>query len=194
MAMKKFSISRFCVSCLATFSALVFAASITSAAPPAGTVSGVVYSDKDNNGLFSEGDSRSAGSEVCLIRPADKTKGSKDEVVACVTTNETGEYQFENVEPGSYQLQITYPGGLTVLTSAFVVTAGGDGIYVAIPVVDRAGASAFSSLRVAGRVNAAAGSAPDANDSASKKGAAKGKGKKPNPANTSGRTVSAFAP
>lgn len=123
-----------------------------------GVVSGVVYEDGNGNGVMDDGEVGVPGAKVVLLSFPDEEE--LDEVV----TGPEGTYSFASVPPGEYQLQITFPSGLTVITDPFVVAAGSDGPFLAIPVVTGGTALRFTNLTLV------------------------------NPANVRGREVSPFAP
>ena len=87
-----------------------------------GSLSGVAYSDLNNNGKYDSGEPLLAGVTITLTKP-DGTK-------ATTTTDANGKYSFTNLTAGTYT--VTAPGtasGLSLSTSATLtvsVTAGQD--------------------------------------------------------------------
>jgi len=75
-----------------------------------GSVSGVVYSDANSNGMQDPGENGLGGVTVQLIN---STTGL---VVATTTTAPNGSYLFTNVPPGSYIVRETDPTGFTSTT------------------------------------------------------------------------------
>lgn len=71
--------------------------------PPA-RISGYVYSDADNDGVFDSGEEPLAGVTVYLLDKA----GAR---VATATTASDGSYAFENLEPGVYGVVEVQPDG-----------------------------------------------------------------------------------
>ncbi|MAS96538.1 MAG: hypothetical protein CMO55_25395 [Verrucomicrobiales bacterium] len=123
-----------------------------------GVVSGVVYEDENGNGVMDGGEKVVPGAKVVLF------SFPEEEELETVTSGPDGSYTFGAVPPGEYQIQITFPSGITVITDPFVVAAGIDGPFLAIPVVTGGTIQRFSNLTLV------------------------------NPANVRGREVSPFAP
>jgi len=72
--------------------------------PPA-AVSGYVYVDDNNNGIFDEGETPIAGVTVTLLDEAGSPTGQT------AVTDPTGFYHFDNLVPGVYGLAETQPAG-----------------------------------------------------------------------------------
>lgn len=123
-----------------------------------GVVSGVVYEDANGNGIMDGGEKGVPGAKVTLLSFPD------EEELQSLVSGPDGEYSFDVVPPGEYQLQITFPSGLTVITDPFVLAAGLDGPFLAIPIVNGVSIQRFSNLTLV------------------------------NPANVRGREVSPFSP
>ena len=129
------------------FSALLINASAqdqASSSPNTVTVSGIIYQDSNGNRIADGKDKMAEGAKVSLmVYPAEDGKELNNS-----TTNDAGQYSFENVAAGTYQLLITYPTGLTVLTRPFVVKPADGDLYLAFPLVDRVSAARFTNLRI----------------------------------------------
>ncbi|WP_016952819.1 SdrD B-like domain-containing protein [Anabaena sp. PCC 7108] len=75
-----------------------------------------VFNDSNNNGIQDASEAGISGVTVELINPAD---GS---IIASVTTNANGGYNFSGLTPGDYQVQFTSPTGYSFSTA----NQGGD--------------------------------------------------------------------
>jgi hypothetical protein len=107
-------------------------------------VSGIIYKDSNGNKIADGKDKMAKGATVALMTyPAEDGKE-----IGSSTTNDAGQYSFDKVGAGTYQLVITYPSGLTVLTRPFVVKSANGDLYLAFPVLDRSSVTRFTNLRV----------------------------------------------
>ena len=137
------------------------------------TVSGYVYEDNNIDGDYNlavgprrtsdaDPDSDDADDPVGQAKVTLVRLPEEDEVET-VFTDSDGFFEFADVPTGDYILRIEYISGLRVTTTPFAVSPDQGG-YFEIPVVTRATAPRFTTLRVV------------------------------NPANTRGPEVSPFAP
>jgi protocatechuate 3,4-dioxygenase beta subunit len=69
------------------------------------SVSGYVYVDANNNGIFDPGEKPIAGAKVALLDASGKATG------ATAVTDSSGFYQFNNLMPGTYGISETQPAG-----------------------------------------------------------------------------------
>ncbi len=68
------------------------------------SLTGMVYADRNDNGLYDPGDQPLAGVTVYLLDGADQR-------IAATTTGADGRYQFGNLLPGTYGLEEIQPAG-----------------------------------------------------------------------------------
>lgn len=68
-----------------------------------GTVGGVIWEDRDADGVFSEEESVLSGVSVHLMNGAGRI------IHQSITTDESGRFTFENLRPGEYKLRIDAP-------------------------------------------------------------------------------------
>ena len=68
------------------------------------SISGYVYHDESNDGVRDESESPIAGAEVSLVNAG-------GDVVATTVTDQAGRYEFEGIEPGTYELRQVQPVG-----------------------------------------------------------------------------------
>jgi choice-of-anchor A domain-containing protein len=92
-----------------------------SAAGGTATLGNTVWLDTNHDGILDNGESGVAGVTVELLN------GTGTSVLATTTTNSTGNYQFTNLTPGSYEVQFVAPGG-DVFTTQNVPTTGIDSV------------------------------------------------------------------
>ncbi|MEM7531247.1 MAG: SdrD B-like domain-containing protein [Chloroflexota bacterium] len=71
---------------------------------PKGVISGLVFDDQDEDGIRDGVDNGLAGVEVKLL-------DDNDSEIASVNTNAIGLYEFDDVEPGTYTVQVVAPAG-----------------------------------------------------------------------------------
>ncbi|MGX5681979.1 MBG domain-containing protein [Schumannella luteola] len=112
---------------------------------PAGTVTGSLWLDLDEDGEWDASESPLVGVEVQLVPVASPTSGSQPAaaLAATATTDANGEYVLENIPYGEWTLQLTGPGG-TVRVGGPVssdvsipVTVEGASLVVDVPLVGR---------------------------------------------------------
>ncbi|WP_026424185.1 SdrD B-like domain-containing protein [Actinokineospora inagensis] len=82
--------------------------SVTTSAPTVGTISGRVFSDRNNNGNFDVGTNDTGISGVSVVLTGTKTNGGAT-VNIPTTTASDGTYSFTAVEAGTYQVTETTP-------------------------------------------------------------------------------------
>lgn len=132
---------------LTLFSALLSSASAqddSNADANTVTVSGIIYKDSNGNKIADGKDKMAKGASVTFMTfPAEDGKE-----IGNSTTNDAGQYSFAKVGAGTYQLLITYPNGMTVLTRPFVVKPADGDLYLAFPVLDRSSVTRYTNLRV----------------------------------------------
>lgn len=112
-----------------------------------GSVSGVVYEEEDATAGFSAGDIPVPGAKVTLVSLPDR------EEVQVLLTGEDGQFNFENVPFGEYEVRIEYISGLMVATQPFAVASASQELDLQIPVITEASAPFFSNLRVVNPAN-----------------------------------------
>ena len=95
-------------------------ASATAEAPTYGSITGKVFSDRDNSGTVQADDSGIAGVSVALTGTA--TAGTP--IALYTSTNNSGDYSFTNIPSGTYTVTETQPAGFNDGTDS-VGTAGG---------------------------------------------------------------------
>ncbi len=82
-----------------------------------GPILGVVYYDWNEDGVRGPNEDGIAGVQVCLYEDLDRDGVPDSETpVACDTTDELGNFSFENQLPGGYVIEQTQPGGLSSTT------------------------------------------------------------------------------
>ncbi|MBI8990256.1 DUF7507 domain-containing protein [Corynebacterium meridianum] len=74
-----------------------------------GQITGIVYNDVENTGGRAPDDDPRAGVTVRLL--------DGDTVIATAVTDEQGNYDFDNLVPGNYTVQIVVPNGMEVTQS-----------------------------------------------------------------------------
>ena len=95
-------------------------ATATSEAPTYGSVSGKVFSDRNNSGTVDADDSGIAGVTVTL----NGTTANSTPVMLSTTTDSSGSYSFTSVVEGTYEVTETQPAGFDDGTDS-IGTAGG---------------------------------------------------------------------
>ena len=113
------------------------------------SVSGYVYVDANNNGMFDSGETPIAGVLLTLLDANGKPTGKT------ATTDSTGYYHFDNLGPGTYGVGETQPAGyLDGLDAAGTVggTAHNPGDLIdGIPLGSGTSATAKQLRRIAAR-------------------------------------------
>ncbi len=75
----------------------------------------LVWNDANHNGIQDTGETGLAGVAVTLLGAgADGVFGTKDDITATTTTGTNGNYQFNNLDAGKYQVSVAVPSGFTV--------------------------------------------------------------------------------
>ena len=77
--------------------------------PPTADVGGVVFHDANCNGEQDEDEPGIEGVEVCMIDGDERPRNVSER--ECVTTDENGEYWFEDLQPGAYIFKKVVPEG-----------------------------------------------------------------------------------
>jgi len=75
-----------------------------------GLIAGTVYADVDNNSDQTPNESGLVGETVTLLQDIDGD-GSFETTVVTMLTNADGDYAFDGLPPGDYQVVVTPPGG-----------------------------------------------------------------------------------
>lgn len=94
---------------------------LTSTPPVPGNIGDRVWLDVDGDGQQDSAEPGTNGVNVALMSDRDGD-GTYETTIGSTTTSGNGNYQFTNVAPGSYRVVATPPDGLSVTTSAAVVT------------------------------------------------------------------------
>ncbi len=85
-----------------------------------------MFADTNDNGVQDAGEVGLGGVVVVLLRDIDEN-GTFETTVATVATSGTGTYVFDQLPAGSYQVELTVPGGLTATTPRTVAVTLLDG-------------------------------------------------------------------
>ncbi len=80
---------------------------------PVGTVRGLIYNDQNLNGILEVGEEGVEGVEVALWSDTD-SDGSPDERLTATTTGRDGTYEFSDLDPADYIVQLVAPDGFTI--------------------------------------------------------------------------------
>ncbi len=75
-----------------------------------GLIAGVVYNDEDGDATQDDTDAGIASQTVTLLLDSDGN-GSFETVVSTISTGPDGNYEFDGLPPGSYQVQVSSTGG-----------------------------------------------------------------------------------
>ena len=79
-----------------------------------GAIGDRVWIDANGDGVQDPGEAGLAGVTVTLVSPGpDGIFGTGDDVTASTTTDAAGNYIFDGLSAGAYQVQVTAPGGYT---------------------------------------------------------------------------------
>jgi len=93
-----------------------------------GTISGMKYNDLNRNGKRDDGEPGLSGWVIRLISDND-AEGGEGTTVATATTNADGNYSFQNVTPGTYEVRETHQKGWKRMSKNpkdIVITAGSE--------------------------------------------------------------------
>jgi uncharacterized repeat protein (TIGR01451 family) len=82
---------------------------ITNTLLPVAEIGGVIWQDTNGNGQRDEGETGAPGITVSLLTSPDLISA---QAVVATTTNNNGEYLFDELTPGSYQVSIAPPAGM----------------------------------------------------------------------------------
>lgn len=110
-------------------------------------ISGVIFDDKDGDGVQGEGESAVEGAVIALF-----AVGSSEPAFT-VTTGPDGSFSFDGVADGAFQIQITYPSGLVVMGEAFTVEPDGAPQVFTIPATSKVSAPRFTNFSVVNPAN-----------------------------------------